>query len=376
MRWSISMGSIAGTKVRLHLTFLLFLLWLGGIAWAQGGPAAAAGTVSFFVLLFFCVLLHEFGHVLAARRYGVRTPEIILLPIGGVSKMERIPEKPGQELVIALAGPAVTLVIAVVLIAALGGLPQPEQAMRELTARSVLSQLALANVVLLFFNLLPAFPLDGGRVLRAILSRFKGHLKGTQLAATIGKAAAVVLAIVALAGGNFILLLIAFFIFLAAGGEAGMAQMRDVLFNLPARDVMITEFRALAPDDRVADAADELIRTSQTDFPVVDESGRPVGLLNRDGIIKALAERSGDTRVAEVMKTGVPSVSEWHRLDDGLDVLQEGAPAIAVSDADGRLVGLITAENLMEKLMIARARGKRTGRNTPGSNMSVPHVHR
>jgi stage IV sporulation protein FB len=356
MRWSISLGSISGTKVRLHFTFLLFLVWLGAIAWASGGPPAAAGTISFFVLLFFCVVLHEFGHVFAARRFGVQTPEMVLLPIGGISKLERIPEEPRQELFIALAGPAVTLVIAIALTIALGGLPRPEQAIRELTPRSILAQLALANVMLLFFNLLPAFPLDGGRVLRAILARFTGHLRGTEIAATIGRVAAILLGLVALAAGNFILLLVAMFIFFAAGTEAGMARMRHVLLDVPARDVMISEFRALPPDASVKDAADALIETSQTDFPIVDGAGRFLGLLDRDGIIKALAGMPATTPVADAMRSDVPSISDRHRLDDGLNLLQGGKQAIAVTGADGRLVGYITAENLVEKMMIARAR--------------------
>jgi Zn-dependent protease len=371
MRWSISLGSIAGTKVRLHLTFLLFLLWLGGIAWAGGGPAAAAGTVSFFALLFLCVLLHEFGHVLAARHFGVRTPEIILLPIGGVSRLERIPQQPRQELIVALAGPAVTLIIAFTLVLALGGLPRPEQAIKSITLPSLLAQLAWANVTLLFFNLLPAFPLDGGRVLRSILSRFQGHLRGTETAAMIGRVAAILFGLGALAMGNFILLLVAMFIFLAAGSEAGMARMRDVVFDLPAREVMIREFRSLPSNASVKEAADALIETSQTDFPVVD-GGRFVGLLNRDGIIKALSEKGGEARVGEAMRSDVPSVSESHRLDDGLDLLQGGAPAIAVTGAEGKLVGYITAENLLEKLMIARAGEKRGGRRPAGAFVSVP----
>jgi stage IV sporulation protein FB len=359
MRWSASLGSIGGTKVRLHLTFLLFLVWLGTLAWASGGPPAAAGTVSFFVLLFFCVVLHEFGHVFAARRFGVHTPEMVLLPIGGVSRLERIPEEPRQELIIALAGPAVTLVIAVVLMIALGGLPRPEQAIRELTPRSILAQLAVANVMLLFFNLLPAFPLDGGRVLRAILARFTGHLRGTEIAATIGRVAAILLGLAALAAGNFILLLVAMFIFFAAGSEAGMARMRNILIDVPARDVMISEFRALPPDATVKQAADALIETSQTDFPVVDQTGRFLGLLDRDGIIKALAGSPAETPVADAMRRDIPSISERHRVDDGLNLLQGGKPAIAVTGTNGRFVGYITAENLLEKLMIARAQRKR-----------------
>lgn len=362
MRWSISVGKVKGTEVRVHLTFFIFLVWLGSVAYFQAGAAAAAATVSFLVLLFLGVVLHEFGHILAARRFGVHTPEIILLPIGGISRLERIPERPHQELLMALAGPAVTLVIALSLILALGGLPSPETVFDEVTPRAVLAQLAYANIVLFAFNLIPAFPLDGGRVLRAVLAHFKGHLRATELAATIGRVAAVLFGLAALMMGNIILLLIAVFIFFAAGSEAGMARMREVMFNVPARDLMITQYRALSPEDRVGEAADELIRTSQTEFPVVDDDGRPVGLLGRDSIIRALKEKGPDSPVGGSMESDIPSVGERHRLHDGLELLQGGAPAIAVTDKSGRLVGFVTLDNLLEKLMIARARGGEAGR--------------
>ena len=366
MSWSISFGKVKGTAVRVHWTFLLFLLWLGSAAYFKGGVNAAAGAVSFILLLFLCVTLHEFGHILAARHFGVRTPEILLLPIGGVSKLERIPERPREELIMAAAGPAVTLAIAALLLLVLGGLPPAESIFRDTSPRGVLAQLALANITLFVFNLLPAFPLDGGRILRAVLSHFHGHLRGTQLAAAIGKVAAALLGILALSMGHFILLLIAMFIFVAAGTEAGMEEIRGVLVRVPARDVMITDFRRLPTTAVVADAAEDLVRTSQTEFPIVDSSGTLVGLLDRDGIVKALAERGGEAPVTSAMRKGIPIVTEWHRLDDGLELFQGGAHAIAVTNASGQLSGLITLENLAEQLMINRASAKRsTLRNRP-----------
>ena len=362
MGWSITLGSVKGTAVRVHWTFLLFLIWLGSAAYATGGVNAAVAAVSFILLLFLCVTLHEFGHILAARHFGVRTPEILLLPIGGVSKLERIPERPREELVMAAAGPAVTLAIAALLLLLLGDIPSAESVFKDTSPRGVLAQLALANITLFVFNLLPAFPLDGGRMLRAALAHFQGHLRGTQLAAAIGRAAAVILGILALSQGHIILLLIAMFIFVAAGTEAGMEEMRGIMVRVPARDVMITDFKSLPAGARVADAAEELIRTSQAEFPIVDGAGVPIGLIDRDNIVKALAERGGDAAVTSAMRTNVPTVTEWHRLDDGLELFQGGAPAIAVTDASGRLCGLITLENLAELLMINRASAKRAAR--------------
>lgn len=357
--WSVSLGKVKGTAVRVHWTFFLFLVWLGSAAYFESGPDAALGAVSFILLLFLCVTLHEFGHILAARQFGVRTPEILLLPIGGVSKLERIPERPREELLMAAAGPAVTLAIAILLLLLLGGLPAAESIFEVSSARGVLAQLALANITLFIFNLLPAFPLDGGRILRAILAHFHGHLRGTQLAAAIGKGAAILLGILAFSMGHIILLLIAMFIFVAAGTEAGMEEVRGLMTRVPARDLMITDFRFLPATARVADAAEDLIRTSQTEFPVVDSAGSPIGLIDREGILKALSTTGGEALVTSAMRAGVPVVTEWHRLDDGLELLQAGARAVAVTGSSGRLVGLITLDNLAELLMLRRASAKR-----------------
>ena len=185
MSWSLNIGRVAGTVVRIHLTFLLFLAWIFAASYAQGGAATAWDSLAFMVLLFLCVLLHEFGHVFAARRYGIQTPDVTLLPIGGVARLERIPEEPGQELVVALAGPAVNLVIAAVLWLVLGGFIPEGSAEVQRPGVDMLSRLAMVNVFLVVFNLIPAFPMDGGRVLRALLGYRMGYARATQIAASI-----------------------------------------------------------------------------------------------------------------------------------------------------------------------------------------------
>ncbi len=357
MDWSMPIGRVGGTAIRLHFTFFLLLLWLGVALFIEGGAAAAAGGIAFLILLFLCVILHEFGHILAARHFGIKTPEIVLLPIGGVSRLERIPEKPREELLMALAGPAVTLAIAISLILALGGLPDPRTLAERITVRGLFEQLAYANVTLLIFNLLPAFPLDGGRVLRALLAGRLGHLRGTQIAASIGKGAAIVFGLFGLMSGNVLLVLIAVFLFVAAGSEAGLAQLRGITFNIPAGEMMLSSFESLPSGAPVTDAAEALLRTSQQAFPVVDDQGRLIGVLARDGIVKALSGNGAMTPVDQFMQRDIPTLSQWQRLDDSLGLLEGGAPAIAVTGAEGRLVGLITWDNLLEALMIARARG-------------------
>ena len=354
-RWSFLIATIRGTAVRVHFTFLLLLLWFGLTGWLSGGPMTALGSVLFMILLFLCVVLHEFGHITAARHFGVRTPEIVLLPIGGVARLERIPEEPRAEFLIALAGPAVTLVIAAVLILLLGGLPPPESLLSMQGPRALLAQLALANVILLVFNLVPAFPMDGGRILRAALSARLGHERGTRLAAAIGQAVAVLIGIAGAMSQNVLLVLVAVFVYLAAGSERGIVEVRGITSGRSAGELMVTHFLSLAPSDRVSQAATAVIRSEQKEFPILDDNGHLTGFLTREGIVRALVESGPETAVGQVMLTGISNVSQWTRMDDIVPVLAGGAPAVGVADDQGVCLGYITWENLMEELLITRA---------------------
>jgi stage IV sporulation protein FB len=359
MSWSIPIGTVKGTVIRLHVTFLLFLLWIGIAHYTEGGPEAALEGVLFIALLFLCVLLHEFGHILAARRYGVQTPDIVLLPIGGVARLERIPEEPAQELVVALAGPAVNLVIAALLFLALGGLPDDSFELQN-PGVGLLARLASANLFLVLFNLLPAFPMDGGRVLRAFLAHRLGYARGTQVAASIGQGLAFAFGLLGLIGGNPMLVFIALFVYLAASSEAHAAQMRQVSRGMMVADAMITRFESLSPQSRVEDAVECLIRTTQHEFPVVDGIGRLHGVLTRDGMIKALRERGPDTPVVEVMRSDIPVVESRRSLEEALQLMQgQRLPAVGVADRAGRVVGLVTPENIGEMMMIQSARLER-----------------
>jgi len=356
MSWSIPIGTVKGTVIRLHLTFLLFLLWIGAVHHARGGPQAALEGVLFVALLFLCVLLHEFGHILAARRYGIPTPDVTLLPIGGVARLERIPEEPGQELVVALAGPAVNLVIAGILSLVLGGLPTADGMTLQDPGVAMLTRLASANLFLVLFNLIPAFPMDGGRVLRAFLAYRLGYGRATRIAAWIGQALAFAFGAFGLLNGNPLLVFIAVFVYLAASSEAHAVQMREVARGVLVDDSMVTRFDRLGPDSRVEDAIECLIRTTQHEFPVVDSAGRLIGLLDRDGLIKALKERGPMTPLSEVMRTDIPTVARRRGLDEALRLLQaQRLPAVGIVDTDGRLIGLVTPENVGEMMMIQAA---------------------
>jgi len=355
MSWSVNIGRIAGTVVRLHITFLLFLVWIWAASYFTGGAEAAWRGLLFMVLLFLCVLAHEFGHVFAARAFGVNTPDVTLLPIGGVARLERIPEEPGQEFVIAIAGPAVNVVIAVLLIVFAGAdLSTRNLAVVESAQVSMVDRLAAVNLFLVVFNLIPAFPMDGGRILRSLLAIRLGHVRATAIAATIGQWFAFVLGFLGLFG-NPILIFIAIFVYLAAASEAHLAQVRAMSRGVPVSAAMMTQFATLSPAEHIDQAVETLLRTSQSEFPVVEE-GRLVGVLGRGDIIKALKERGPQTPVADVMTREVPVIGHRRCLDEAFRLLQEkSVPAVGVTDASGRLAGLITAETIGEMLMVREA---------------------
>ena len=363
MRWAIRLGRIAGTEVRIHITFFLLLAWLGASDWQAEGLHAALHWMALMCLVFFCVLLHEFGHALAARRYGIRTPDITLYPFGGVARIERMPENPREEIVIALAGPAVNVVIAAVLwlvLAALGSAGRMDPMKAE---GSWAAQLLAVNVWLLLFNLIPAFPMDGGRVLRAVLAMRLGHARATRIAAQIGQGLAIVLGFVGAFGIsalNFpaspMLILVAFFVFMAAANEAGAVQMQSVIRGLSVSAAMVTEFKALPRNASLGEAADVLLHTSQHEFPVTDPDGTLRGIFTRTELVAALRESGPETPVLGVMREDFPVVHPSTPFDEAFRMMQQrGCPVLPVTDDEGRLVGLFTMENIGEMLMVRNA---------------------
>jgi Zn-dependent protease/CBS domain-containing protein len=356
MSWSIPIIRVAGIQLRIHVTFLLLIGWI-----ALGSGSA----VIFVLLLFLCVVLHEFGHALAAKSYGINTPDITLLPIGGVARLERIPEEPKQELVIAIAGPLVNVIIAACLYIVIGarGHVAPQNAVQS---GDMLIGLFQINVWLLLFNLLPAFPMDGGRVLRALLATRLTYARATQVAATVGQAFAFIFGIVGLFGipglfhANPFLIFIAFFVYIGASQEAALAQMRDVSRRFPVSSAMVREFRTLPATATLQEAVDALLATSQHDFPVLGEGGNVAGILTRHDLIAALHKGDPAIRVADVMRRDIPTVTTGTRFEEAFRIMQEcNCPAVPVLDGMKRLVGLLTPENVSELMMVQSALPRR-----------------
>jgi stage IV sporulation protein FB len=357
MSWSITIARIAGSEIRIHLTFLILLAWIGIAQYMAGGADAALDSIAFVIAVFACVALHELGHALAARRYGISTPDITLLPIGGLARLSRLPEKPAEEIVIAIAGPAVNVVIAAVLVVIFGARFEPVSMTEiENPTYGFLTRLAVVNIFLVLFNLIPAFPMDGGRVLRALLAVRLGRRKATELAAAIGQALAFGFGFLGLIGGNVILVFIAIFVYLAAAAEAGQVGLMEASRRIPIRRAMVTAFEALGPQSTVDDAASALIRTTQREFPVVDGAGKLRGFITRDTMIGALRATGPETPVLDVMAEDIPTVRPGQSLGIAVRLMQEnGASLIGVVDNDDRLVGYISQENLAELMMLDAA---------------------
>ncbi|MEJ2431793.1 MAG: site-2 protease family protein [Pseudolabrys sp.] len=364
MSWSLNIGRVAGTIVRIHITFLLFLAWIFAASYAASGAATAWDTLAFVVLLFLCVLLHEFGHIFTARAFGVTTPYVTLLPIGGVAQLERIPEEPYEEFLIAIAGPLVNVVITIVLVFLAGASLNPgDAALIGSTKVSMIDRLAIVNLFLALFNLIPAFPMDGGRVLRAALATKWGYVRATEISATVGQFVAFALGFIRLMY-NPLLIFIAIFVYLAAASESHMVALRAASHGVPVSHAMVTHFEALSPEGHLDDAVQTLLQTGQGEFPVVNTADRPVGVLDRGALIRALKTLGPDARVADAMSPEFPTVGHRITLEQAFKVLQEkGVPAIGVTDADGKLVGLVTGETIAEMMMLRDAlpQGPRLG---------------
>jgi Zn-dependent protease/CBS domain-containing protein len=358
MKWSWKIGSFSDIGVYIHATFLLIIGWVGISYWQQTGTLI--GTlegISFTLLLFGSVVLHEFGHALTAKRYGIQTRDITLYPIGGVARLERMPDKPAQEFLVALAGPAVNVVIVVVLFAwlVMSGTLSP-LSNTSWTSGPFLERLMLVNISLVLFNLIPAFPMDGGRLLRSLLAMRLEYTKATQIAATIGQGIALVFGFIGLLNNPF-LVFIAFFVWIGASQETSMVQIKTALGGIPVEQAMLTDFQTVTPQDSLRQAIGLILSSSQTDFPVVENS-RLVGVLTRTEMIRALATLGQDVSVASIMNQDFQIVDANEMLEPAFLRLQTCSCHTMPVTRHGQLVGMLTSDNIGEFLMIQSALGQ------------------
>jgi Zn-dependent protease/CBS domain-containing protein len=355
MGGSFKIARFSGIDVRVHWTFLLLLAFFAFLGYRASGTLAGALTpTAAIVALFVCVVLHEFGHSLVAQRLGIVVRSITLLPIGGVSNLESLPEKPSDEVKITLAGPLVNVVLAPIFfgVGLLFG-AEPRMPTDLFTGIGSVGQfffyLGYLNVVLAIFNLIPAFPLDGGRVLRGALATRLGAPRATEIASRVGQLFAAAFFLIGLLGGNFILALIGVFVFFGANGEAQMVRQRELTRGLRVSDVMGTKPRTetVTPDHTFGEVLDSVIHGYQEDFPVVDHNGKLLGMITREEIMAAAHSPGRYSSVRDLMKTNVPTISPQAELfEEALPILQKsGLRALPVAE-DGELVGMLTIEDV------------------------------
>lgn len=358
MKWSWKVGSFAGVVIYMHATFPLLLGWIAIAHWTQSHaffPTLLG--VSFTVAVFLCVILHEYGHVFAARQLGIATKDITILPIGGMARLERIPEKPNQELFVALAGPAVNVTLASVLGAYLWltGHFEPVHQI-GLTHGMFLERILFANLFLAGFNLIPAFPMDGGRVLRALLASRMEHTAATRIATTVGQGSAVVLGFIGLFTNPF-LVFVALFVWIGAAQEASLLEKNSALRSVLAKDAMIPEFRTLSPQDGLSRAVTLVLGGWQQDFPVLDQ-GRVVGMLLRTDMIANLTNGDIRANVEKAMRHDFPVASPTEPLESLYTRLQQTEVATVPVIENSRLLGLVKLENLEEQMVVQTAMTK------------------
>ena len=374
MRWSWKIGELAGIGIYIHATFWLLILFVLYEYWTKSHSVIEAlGGVIFIMAVFGCIVLHELGHALTARKFHIRTRDITLLPIGGLARLERMPDKPIQELWVAVAGPAVNVVIAAGLYVLLLGLgTAPQFTAFNLMGGGFLDQLMVVNLWLVGFNLLPAFPMDGGRVLRAVLAMRMEFTRATRVAARVGQVMAFLFGLAGLFGDPF-LLFIALFVWMGAEQESALAQMHTWVGNVPVGNVMLTQFRTLQPDDSLSEAVQHILAGWQYDFPVV-YGDHVLGIMTREDLMKALTQPGGiDGRVRDAMRRDIPIADSYDMLEKTLPMFQEGHCRSLPVEHDGHLVGMLTVDNVGEYLAIQSAlnRGKKPS-PPPGGDGNPP----
>jgi Zn-dependent protease len=370
-RWSWKLVTLAGIGVHLHVTFVLLIAFVAFSYLATGqGVTAMLRVILLILAVFTAVVMHEFGHALMARHFGIGTRDITLLPIGGVARLERMPDRPREQLLVALAGPAVNGGIALLLLG-LGWLtasPLGIESFRQ-GGGPFLAQLMWINVSLALFNLLPGYPMDGGRVLRALLAMRMAPERATQAAARVGQATAVLFGLVGLFWSPF-LVVIAVFVWLGAQVEHSVSTMNVALTGLSVRDGMVTSFETLSPTDRLGRAVELTLAGFQQDFPVM-EDGRVLGLLTQAALLKGLAEQGAELTVQQAMRVEFQAATPSEPLVDATTRMhQSESRVLMVIEGDG-LVGLLTPANVFELVALGAA-GRQPVGKTPREARAAP----
>lgn len=369
MHWSYRIFRISGIDVRVHATFLLIVAYFAfvwGAVREPGGWTGALYGVLLVVLLFALVLVHELSHSRVAQHYGIAVKNITLLPIGGVSSMEEIPQDPRKEFVISVVGPLSNVVLGLLMLAAAPLFFNVSQVFSSgefsnlLLSRGFVAAyvyLFVVNMTLAVFNLLPAFPMDGGRVFRALLAMRMGRPRATRIAVAVGQVLALAMGIAGLLGGGVFLILVAIFIYFGAQAESTGDDVQRVLGDLRVRQAVNTRIETASPGQTIGELAARLFHIYQVDFPVVDSSGQVVGVLTRDRLISLLGEHGPDFPVSEAMRTEFPICGLDDSIYDAFTRMRSRQFKAAPVIEGGRLVGMVSLEDISEVYTLLQAGG-------------------
>ena len=360
MNWSLKLFKVKGIDIKVHLTFVLILIWAAyrwSVNTGEGLQGAAFGIVA-TLLLFLTVTLHELGHSFQALKYGVKVRDITLMPMGGLAQMDEIPEDPNKEFRIAIAGPLVNFGIAGLLIGigallnARALLPFNELAasLGSVSWSGLLAYLTYANLLLGAFNLIPAFPMDGGRVLRSLLARKMNHARATKIAAQIGQGFALLIGLWGFISGSWTLVIIAIFVWMGAGQESQGVQVKHTLGGTTVGQVMTRSPQVLRVNDSLSKAVELTLSTSQADFPVLEwGSNRVAGLLTETDLLGGLQSLGAGAAAREIMRAKITFASPDELLHDAQQkMLVNRLRALPVLDAKGELLGLLTVNDINE----------------------------
>jgi len=355
MKASLNLGSISGIKIIVHWTFLFLILWVVFDELKRGGTVESIlFNIAFVLAVFFCVVLHELGHALTAKRFGVNTEKITLLPIGGMASLDKIPESPKQELLVVIAGPLVNVVIAILLYLIL---PIQELAnmnfannletFSNLSLQNFLLYLFIVNVGLVIFNIIPAFPMDGGRILRALLAMKIDRVKATQIAASIGQFMAIIFLLVGLLYNPF-LVFIALFIFLGAYGENKMVLHLSLLKGHTVEDAMMTNITIFKPEDSMDLVVDKIISGTENNFVIIKDS-TITGLLYHQDIIE---NSNKNLLVKDIMEVNFKVLDVDEDLKEVYNLIQSKKKSFFPVVENKKFVGAIDSINLNEYIML------------------------
>ncbi len=360
LRGSAPLFTFRGIRVYVHWTFLILIAYIAFMGYrAEKEPLAILGEIGLVLIVFVCVVLHEFGHALMAQRFGVDTKDITLLPIGGIASLKRMPEEPRQEFWITVAGPMVNLVIAglaFIVVAIMGvSMVFGDLFLGATTWTQVLLFIFGANMMLFLFNLIPAFPMDGGRILRSLLSMRMARNKATRIAAGVGRFFAIAFVVFGLMNGQPFLALIGVFIFMAAGAESRMVEQQTALRGIRVKDVMRTRFWTMPTSSTVQQAVDELLAGGDKDLVLTAPDGTYVGVLTRRDLVQALSNGEHMRTLGELTFSQPPATSPSDAANTAYTNLLTGQFALLPVLQEGRLMGVLEPENLAEFLLVKGA---------------------